>query len=123
MSRRAVEALRDEMLAQSFPASDPPTWNTAVERISIAETPRTSKGDDMRITVPSWMTLAAVGLGLMVLAWFVPPGNHAIPAVAGSLMLLAALLWSRYWAADIMGARNRPPATPPDARRSKGASE
>jgi hypothetical protein len=49
MSRRAVEALMDEMLAQSFPASDPPTWDTAadrVERIASAGTPdATPKGE------------------------------------------------------------------------------
>jgi hypothetical protein len=31
--RRDVETLLDQMLAESFPASDPPTWDTATERI------------------------------------------------------------------------------------------
>jgi hypothetical protein len=96
MNRRAVEALMDEMLAQSFPANDPSTWDTAadrVERIASAGTQEaTSKGDEMPITVPAWPKLSAVGLGMML------------------------------WVADMIGARGGPPATPPDARRVRRAS-
>jgi hypothetical protein len=74
------------------------------------------------ITIPAWLRLAAVGLGMIVLALVVPPGIHTIPMVAGALMLLAAGLWSRIWIADMIGARRRTPATPSDAHRSRGAT-
>ena len=31
--RRALEAMMDEILADSFPASDPPAWSTAAGRL------------------------------------------------------------------------------------------
>jgi hypothetical protein len=37
MNRRRVEALIDDMLAESFPASDPPTWDTAAEQVEQIE--------------------------------------------------------------------------------------
>lgn len=36
--RQKVEALIDDMGAQSFPASDPPTWGVAASRLERAET-------------------------------------------------------------------------------------
>jgi hypothetical protein len=38
--RQKVEALIDDMGAQSFPASDPPTWGVAASRLEQAETER-----------------------------------------------------------------------------------
>jgi hypothetical protein len=35
--RRAIEALMDEILADSFPASDPPTWGTPADRVHHLE--------------------------------------------------------------------------------------
>ena len=36
--RRDVETMVDDMLAESFPASDPPTWDTAADRIDKLDT-------------------------------------------------------------------------------------
>lgn len=80
------------------------------------------KENDLLITIPTWLRLAAVGLGMIVLALVVPPGIHTIPMVAGALMLLAAVLWSRIWISDMIGARRRTAATSSDAHRSRGAS-
>lgn len=35
--RRAVEDLIDDILSDSFPASDPPTWDSAARRIRRME--------------------------------------------------------------------------------------
>jgi hypothetical protein len=35
--RRAIEAGMDEMLAESFPASDPPVWGSAAARLRQLE--------------------------------------------------------------------------------------
>ncbi len=35
--RQSIEALIDEIGAQSFPASDPPAWGTVASRIELAK--------------------------------------------------------------------------------------
>jgi len=52
--RRAVEAQMDEMLAESFPASDPPVWGSAaarMQRLEAAESGlRASTGSPLRLS-------------------------------------------------------------------------
>ncbi len=40
--RRDVETMLDDMLAESFPASDPPTWDAAADRIEKLDAPGAS---------------------------------------------------------------------------------
>ena len=61
--------------------------------------------------VPAWLKLGAVGLGMIILGLLVPPATHPIPIVAGALMLLGALLWSRLWATEVVGARSQSTST------------
>ena len=61
--------------------------------------------------VPAWLKLGAVGLGMLILGLLVPPAAHSIPIVAGALMLLGALLWSRLWITEVVGARSQGTST------------
>ncbi len=60
-------------------------------------------------TLPGWVKFAAVGAVTLALSQVAPAGPHPIPAVAGVLIVVVALIWGRQWAAELERAEGKPP--------------